>query len=94
MALRRGFKSEAERIVGRVQGELGMRTGQPVATEVLADLLGVEVRAGDDLISRQRFVDLEQLQPGAFSACTFRPSPGRMVVVSTRCPLGRAVRAV
>ena len=81
MALRRGFKSEAERIVGRVQGELGMRTGQPVATEVLADLLGVEVRAGDDLISRQRFVDLEQLQPGAFSACTFRPSPGRMVVV-------------
>ena len=81
MALRRGFKSEAERIVGRVQGELGMRTGQPVATEVLADLLGVEVRAGDDLIPRQRFVDLEQLQPGAFSACTFRPSPGRMVVV-------------
>ena len=81
MALRRGFKSEAERIAKRVRAELGMSAAQSVAPEALAELLGVEVRAGDELISRKRFADLEQMQPGSFSACTFRPSADRLVVV-------------
>ncbi len=81
MALRRGFKSEAERIAGRVRAELGLGAGQSVTPEVLAELLGMEVRAGDELIPRHRFTELEQAQPGAFSACTFRPSPDRIVVV-------------
>ena len=81
MALRRGFKSEAERIARDVRTELGMRASQSVTPDMLADLLGIEVRAGDELIPRKRFTELEKVQPGAFSACTFRPSADRVVVV-------------
>ena len=81
MALRRGFKSEAERIARDVRTELGMSAAQSVTPEALADLLGIEVRAGDELIPRERFTELEKVQPGAFSACTFRPSADRVVVV-------------
>ena len=81
MALRRGFKSEAERIARRVQAELGVSASESVTPESLAELLGIEVRSGDELIPRKRFVELEQVQPGAFSACTFRPSADRVVVV-------------
>ncbi len=90
MALRRGFKSEAERIARRVRAELGMSAGHSVTPEVLAKLLGIEVRAGDELIHPQRFAELEQIQPGAFSACTFRPSADRIVVVyNPRSPKSR-----
>ena len=81
MALRRGFKSEAERIARRVQSELGLSASESVTPESLAELLSIEVRAGDELIPHRRFVELEQMQPGAFSACTFRPSAERVVVV-------------
>ena len=90
MALRRGFKSEAERIARRVRTELGMSATQSVAPEVLAKLLGIEVRAGDELIPRQRFVELEKIQPDCFSACTLRPSVDRVVVVYN--PLSRESR--
>ena len=81
MALRRGFKSEAEEIAKRVRAELGMGVAQSVAPEVLAELLGIEIRAGDELIPRERFIELKQIQDDAFSACTFRPSADRVVVV-------------
>ena len=81
MALRRGFKSEAERIAQGVRSQLGMSAAQMVTPEDLADLLGVEVRSGDELISRKRFEELDDIQVGSFSACTFRPSNGRVVVV-------------
>ena len=81
MALRRGFKSEAERIARDVRTELGMKATQSVEPEILARLLGIEVRAGDELIPRERFSELESIQPDSFSACTLRPSPDRLVVV-------------
>ena len=81
MALRRGFKSEAERIARRVRVELGLGATESATPEMLADLLGIQVRAGDELIPRERFVELERMQPGSFSACTIRPSDGRVVVV-------------
>ena len=81
MALRRGFKSEAERIAKRVQTELGMSAAESVAPEVLADLMGIEIRAGDELIPLERYVELEEIQPGVFSACTLQPSADRVVVV-------------
>lgn len=81
MALRRGFKSEAERIARDVRTELGMKATQPVEPELLARLLGIEVRAGDELIPRERFSELESIQPDSFSACTLRPLPDRLVVV-------------
>ncbi len=90
MALRRGFKSEAERIARRVRVELGMNPVEPVLPEALAELLGIEIRAGDDLVPRERFVELEEAQPGAFSACTLRPSADRVVIVYN--PLGAQSR--
>ena len=81
MALRRGFKSEAERIARSVRVDLGIGAAQTVTPEMLAELLGIEIRAGDELIPRKRFTELEKVQPGAFSACTFRPSTDRVVVV-------------
>ena len=86
MALRRGFKSEAERIAARVRAEIGVDPDAPISLSMLANLLDVEVRAGDDLIPRQRFEDLEHIQQGAFSACTFQPSPDRKVVVFNPVP--------
>ena len=81
MALRRGFKSEAERMAQRVRGELGMNAAESVSPEALAELLGIEIQAGDDLVPLTRFEELEMAQPGAFSACTLRPSADRVVIV-------------
>ena len=81
MALRRGFKSEAERIAKQVQADLGLSISESVEPELIARLLGIEVRAGDELIPRERFEELGEIQPDAFWACTLRPSPDRMVVV-------------
>lgn len=60
---------------------LGLSDVDPVAPELIADFLGIEVRAGDELLPRERFEDLENLQPGSFSACTLQPTPDRVVVV-------------
>ena len=81
MVLRRGFKSEAERIARDIRADLGMRTTDSVSPQTVADLMGIEIRAGDELIPRERFIVLEDIQPGAFSACTFQPSADRIVVV-------------
>ena len=81
MALRRGFKSEAERIASSIRADLGVSATQSVAPEHIAELLGIEVRAGDELLPRERFQELEDIQPDSFSACTLRPSPDRVVVV-------------
>ena len=81
MALRRGFKSEAERIAALFRNELGLPSDKPISLEKLGSLLGVEIRAGDELVPRERFAELEDLQPGAFSACTLQASAVRKVVV-------------
>ena len=60
---------------------MGLSATESVEPKSIAELLGVEVRAGDELIPRERFEELREIQPDAFSACTLRPSPDRMVVV-------------
>ncbi|MCC6179450.1 MAG: ImmA/IrrE family metallo-endopeptidase [Chloroflexi bacterium] len=79
--LRRGFKAEAERLAEDLRSEMGLGSADPVPPTSIAEHLGVEVRVGDELLSRERFRELEKVQPGAFSACTFRPNPTRIVVV-------------
>ena len=81
MALRRGFKSECERIAERIRAEAHLSTGAQVTPEALAKHLDVEVLAGDTLLPRGRFEELRELQDDAFSACTFPPIDGRTVVV-------------
>ena len=81
MALRRGFKSEAEKISKDLRRQLGKNASDPLSPEEVAQLLGIEIRAGDELIPLERFRELEDLQPGAFSACTLKPSSERVVIV-------------
>ena len=81
MALRRGFKSEAERISRDVRAQLDKNPADPLSPLELAGLLGIEIRSGDELIPLERFRELEDLQPGAFSACTLTPSADRTVIV-------------
>ena len=81
MVLRRGFKSEAERLVQDVRTDLGLSRLELTDLDGLAELIGVEVIAGDALIPLSRFDALDEIQADSFSACTFRPSPGRVVVV-------------
>ena len=81
MALRRGFKSEAERITARLRDQLDVPSAEPMPLENLAALLGVEICAGDKLVPRKRFADLEAIQPDAFCACTLQPSPDRKVII-------------
>ena len=81
MALRRGFKSECERIAERVRAEAHLATGVQVCPEALAEHLDVELLAGDALVPLSRFEELRELQADAFSACTFPPIDGRTVVV-------------
>lgn len=81
MALRRGFKSEAERIARDVRAQLHKNPSDPLSPLEVAELLGIEVRSGDELIPLTRFRELEHLQPGAFSACTLTPSKDRTVIV-------------
>ena len=90
MALRRGFKSECERIADRVRAEAHLSTGAQVTPETLAKHLDVDVLAGDALLPRSRFEELRELQDDAFSACTFPPIHGRHVVVYN--PLATAGR--
>ena len=73
-----------------VRDDLGLSRVEPVSPDALADLLGVEIIAGDDLVTRSRFVELDEIQADCFSACTFRPSPARVVVVFN--PLSASTR--
>ena len=81
MALRRGFKSECERIAERVRAEAHLSTGAQVSPEILAEYLNVELLAGDALLPLSRFEELRKLQDDAFSACTFPPMDGRTIIV-------------
>ena len=81
MVLRRGFKSEAERIAKIVREDLGVSASQSVTPEMIADLLGIIILAGDKLIPLSRFENLESIQPGCFSACTLQPNGSQKIVV-------------
>lgn len=64
-----------------VRADLGLSRSAPVDLDELAESMGVEIRAGDSLIPLSRFAELDQIQTDCFSACTIRPTPGRVVVV-------------
>jgi Zn-dependent peptidase ImmA (M78 family) len=89
MTLRRGFKAEAERLVERYRHNLALGTGEPIDPFKLAKLLDIEIVAADQLISRSRLLELEDIQAGAFSACTFRPLDRTVIVYN---PLNAVTR--
>lgn len=81
MALKRGFKSECEGIVERVRAATSLSAGDRVSPETLAEHLKIELVPGDQLLPLSRFEEIRDLQSDAFSACTFLPRAGRLVVV-------------
>ncbi|MEY9912811.1 Zn-dependent peptidase ImmA (M78 family) [Catenulispora sp. MAP12-49] len=79
--MRRGFKTEAERLAERQRAQLGLRPTDPLKIIDLAKSLGVEVYSASELVGRAALEKLEGLQPGAFSAATFHLPDGRTVMV-------------
>lgn len=80
--MRRGFKAEAERLAERVRTDMGIPMIEPMDAGALALHIGAEVRRADELTSLAKLQELDQLQPGAFSACTFDLGPRTVIVYS------------
>jgi Zn-dependent peptidase ImmA (M78 family) len=81
LTLRRGFKTEAERIAADLRSDLGFEEKDALDPVDVAKRRGIEVVSADALVPRSRLEQLDALQPGCFSACTFKPSPRRTVIV-------------
>lgn len=80
--MRRGFKTEAERLADRTRAELGLLPHAHMSIRDLATHLDIEMHPADDLVDRADLEELHELQPGAFSAATFHLPSGRTVIVS------------
>ncbi|WP_165684635.1 ImmA/IrrE family metallo-endopeptidase [Streptomyces sp. KO7888] len=83
--MRRGFKSEAERLADRIRAQIGLRSDVPPDIRQLAAHLRVEVIDAQELVGMDSLRELESLQPGAFSAATFHLPDGRTVAVYNPC---------
>lgn len=79
--MRRGFKSEAEKLASTYRQRLGCSEDAPVSLDDLAHELGVDMLSADRLVPLERLRELQRLQDDAFSAATFRRPSGRRVVV-------------
>lgn len=80
--MRRGFKTEAERLADRTRAGLGLQPHEHLPIRDLATHLDIEIYPADRLVDRADLGELDELQPGAFSAATFHLSSGRTVIVS------------
>ncbi len=80
--MRRGFKAEAERLAVQARIDMGIGPYEPLQIRKLAHHVGAQLRMADELTSITRLQELESLQPGAFSACTFDLGTSRIIVLS------------
>jgi Zn-dependent peptidase ImmA (M78 family) len=87
--VRRGFKAEAERIADSVRQEMGLGRDAALDAVALARHVGADVRCADELTSLAKLEALEELQPGAFSACTFDIGNRHVIVFSPLASPGR-----
>ncbi len=87
--MRRGFKAEAERLSENTRDEMGKRPSDRIDALKLARHIGAEVRCADELTSREKLQTLEELQPGAFSACTFTVGDRHVIVYNPLASMGR-----
>jgi Zn-dependent peptidase ImmA (M78 family) len=87
--MRRGFKAEAERLAADLRKEMGKRSSEHVDAADYARHAGAEVRCADELTSLAKLEHLDELQPGAFSACTFSIGGRHIVVYSPLASPGR-----
>jgi Zn-dependent peptidase ImmA (M78 family) len=87
--VRRGFKAEAERTAEAIRVKMDKRASDPLDAVELARHIGAEVRRADELTSLKKLETLEELQPGAFSACTFTIAERHVIIYSPLASLGR-----
>ena len=87
--MRRGFKADAERLAASVRKEMGKSAATYVDAVELAQHAGAEVRCADELTSLAKLEHLDELQPGAFSACTFTFGERHIVVYNPLSTPGR-----
>ena len=80
--MRRGFKAEAERLARQVRSETGLGLYKPLDIRALVQHVGAQLRTADELTSLSKLEELETLQRGAFSACTFDLGARKVIVVS------------
>lgn len=81
MALRRGFKAEAERRANDIWNQMGLDESDRMDAVNLAEHVGCVVRSADSLVDIRRLEELQQIQDNAFFACTFRLAHDRYAIV-------------
>jgi hypothetical protein len=87
--MRRGFKTEAEERAKQVRREMGLAPSDGLDAMDLARHLGAEVRRADELTSLEKLATLNEIQPGAFSACTFEINGRHIIVHNPLCSPAR-----
>ncbi len=87
--MRRGFKAEAERTADRLRTELGLRPTERLDPDALARHVGADIRCADELTDRSKLEQLEELQAGAFSACTLTIGGRHYIIYSPLATVGR-----
>ena len=87
--MRRGFKAEAERLAEKVRTEMGKRPSDHLDAIDLATHIGATIRSASELTSLEKLQTLEEIQPGAFSACTFTIGDRHVIVYNPISSPGR-----
>lgn len=81
MALRRGFKAEAERIAKDIWYEMSLTPNDRMDVEKLAEHLDCVVHPADTLVDIEKLKELHRIQHDAFFACTFKLRSNRYAIV-------------
>ena len=81
MALRRGFKAEAERLAKDIWSEMSLTPNDRMEAVELAAHVGCTVQPADALVDIGKLEQLHRIQPDAFFACTFKLRSNRYAIV-------------
>ena len=81
MALRRGFKAEAERLAKDIWGSMGLGAGDPLNALSLAKHVGCDVHSAAQIVDIAKLKELRRIQDDAFFACTFKLPDERHAIV-------------
>jgi Zn-dependent peptidase ImmA (M78 family) len=87
--VRRGFKTEAERLAVQVRREMGKTATERLDAFDLVGHVGADVRSAEELTSIEKLTTLDEIQPGAFSACTFQIGERHVIVYNPLCSPAR-----
>jgi Zn-dependent peptidase ImmA (M78 family) len=79
--MKRGFKAEAERLAVRLRRELAVPAAARLDVRKLAHHLGIKVREAQELVPEALLRQLNEFQPGCFSAATIYLPNGEIVAV-------------